>query len=276
MEEWEAWRTLLAVARAGTLADAAAGLGIDATTAGRRIRRLEARVGRRLLERRGGRLAPTPACALLLPRLEDAEAALAEAGAAMGEGAPAARPVRVTAVPVLCDHLLAPAVPRLTRVRRVALELAADERNLSLTRREADLALRLGPPAGSTRGARPVGALPYAVYAPAGLDPEAVPWAALDAAQSHLPEVRFVERAAGRAGIRHRASRLETLRALVAAGEARSLLPVILGDRDPGIRRVGERGVVARPLWLIAHPEDEATPAIAAVARWIAEAAGAL
>lgn len=276
MEDWEAWRTLLAVARTGRLSAAAALLGVDATTAGRRVRRLEADLGRPLLGRAGGLLVPTQACRDLLPGLETAERALREAGAALRRGpeapdGPGWRVVRVTAVAVLCDHLLAPAAPRLVADRpALGLELIAEDRNLSLTRREADLAVRLGPLSAPHAGAREIGRLDYGVYAAAGAAaPERLPWAALDAAQGHLPEVRHAERQAGRPGPRHRASRLETLRRLALAGGVRSVLPDVMAARDSRLQRLGNGPAVSRPVYLIGHPEDAEAPAVRAVAAWI-------
>ena len=54
MENWDGWLTLLSVVETGTLSGAAAQLRIDATTIGRRLNRLETKLGRRLLERRVG------------------------------------------------------------------------------------------------------------------------------------------------------------------------------------------------------------------------------
>lgn len=220
---WESWQTLLAVARTGTLARAADALGIDATTAGRRVKRLEARLGRRLLERSGGVLVPTPACAAILPHLATAERALAEAQAATaGEASAAhARVVRITSVAVLCDHVLAPALPRLLAGRHLRVELIGGNRNLSLVRGEADVALRLGPPTGAGASARVVGTLCYAAYAAASADPDSLPWAGYDTTLAHLPEFRWTEAAAGRAGVAFRVNRTEAARSLVVAGLAR-------------------------------------------------------
>jgi len=271
MDDWETWRTVLATARAGSLNGAAIALAVDATTVARRLRRLESELGRRLFQRRAGGVDPTSACIEFLPRLEEADAALRAAGAGGGDAPDRRRSVRITAVSMLCDHLLAPALPELVADRPLTVELIAEARNLSLTRREADAALRLGPPAGSRAGARRVGSLRYAVYAPRGVDPESLPWAALDTTMSHLPETRFVERIAGPRGVRYRSNRAEGVRALLDAGLARAPLPSFLGDADPRLVRVGPPGVVERPLWLIVNPEDADQPHLRAVARWIAE-----
>lgn len=274
MENWDGWQTLLIVVEAGTLSGAAARLNIDATTIGRRLARLEARLGRRLLVRRGGRLEPTAACRALLPRLEEAAQQIESArGLAAGEGAKALRrPVRITSLAFLCDHLLAPQITVIAAGRQ-PIELLAEEKNLNLARREADLALRLGPLQGSRRGARQIGWVRYAIYGAIDRDAAKLPWAALDAALAPLPEVRYVEAQAQGGGIQFRASKLETLAVMAAAGAARVVLPHLMGDRHTRLQRVGDVSVLKRPLWLISGTDKQPSPQVAAVAQRIEQVA---
>lgn len=48
--DWSDFQTFLAIARAGQLARAGSAMGVDASTMGRRLRRLEARLGVTLFE----------------------------------------------------------------------------------------------------------------------------------------------------------------------------------------------------------------------------------
>jgi DNA-binding transcriptional LysR family regulator len=274
MENWDGWLTLLTVVETGTLSGAAAQLHIDATTIGRRLDRLESKLGRRLLVRRGGRLEPTATCRAFLPRLEEAAQQLESArNVASGEGAKGQRrPVRITSLAFLCDHLLAPQIQILAAGRR-PIELLAEDKNLNLARREADLALRLGPPQGSRRGARQVGWVRYALYAAIDRDPAKLPWAALDAALAPLPEVRYVEALAKGGGIQFRASKLETLAVMAAAGAARVVLPHLMGDRHPRLQRFGDVSVLKRPLWLISGSDKTQPPHLDTVAQRIEQIA---
>jgi DNA-binding transcriptional LysR family regulator len=276
MENWEGWQTLLTVVEAGTLSGAAAQLRVDATTIGRRLARLEAKLGRRLLARRAGRLEPTMACRALLPQLEEAAQRLRLAQEAVSgqSGKTPRRPVRITTLAFLCDHLLAPQIRALSG-GGYAIELHAEDKNLNLARREADLALRLGPPQGSKRAARQIGWLRYAVYAANDLDPAKLPWAALDASLAPLPEVRYVETQARAGGIQFRASRLETLAVMAAAGVARVVLPHLMGDRHPRLQRFGDISVLKRPLWLIGESGAAQPPHVATIARRIEQIARA-
>lgn len=274
MENWEGWQTLLIAVEAGTLSGAAAQLRVDATTVGRRLGRLEAKLGRRLLARRAGRLEPTMACRALLPQLEEAAQRLQAAQEAVsGQGGKTTRrPVRITTLAFLCDHLLAPQIRALSG-GAYAIELHAEDKNLNLARREADLALRLGPPQGSKRAARQIGWLRYAVYAANDLDPAKLPWAALDASLAPLPEVRYVETQAKAGGIQFRASRLETLAVMATAGAARVVLPHLMGDRHPRLQRCGDISVLKRPLWLIGESDGARTPQVATIARRVEQIA---
>ncbi len=270
--DWEAWHILLAVVRTGSLQGGAAALGIDATTAGRRLRRLQTERGFALLRREGGRLVPTGACIALIPHLEAADAAMRAVGHQEPVEASAHwRILRLTAVAFLCDHFLAPALPELLDRWRLKIELMAENRNLNLVRCEADLGLRFGAPP-DRAAATLLGDVAYAVYSPAiaTVDPATLPWAALDTAEAYLPETRWTEREAGAGGIRHRASRFETLHAFVAGGIARCLLPCLMGDRDPHLARQGG-ACLHRPLWLLWHPDDTDTPHIKAARHWIVD-----
>lgn len=270
MIDWDGWRAVLVLARAGTLSGAAGVLGVDATTAARRLRRLETAIGLRLFERQGVRLVPTVACLDLLPRVETAEQALQAAATAFDrEGGKVARLLRITAVPCLVDHLLVPSLADLLAGRRLRVELVADNRNLSMTRREADLAVRLGRP--DVHGmVQRLGSLSYAVHARRGLDPERLPWAALSDEHAHLPETRWTMREAGDRGVELRTNRFEALARMASHGLVRALLPACVARSFPNLEQVGEPDVLAREVWLIGHPEDAEIPHIQAGVGWLA------
>lgn len=85
---------------------------------------------------------------------------------------------RLTAVPVVAHHLLVPALPALLDAHpALEVELVAEPRDLSLTRREADVALHLARPTRELRTvARRVGRLAYGVYSLAGRREPSVPF----------------------------------------------------------------------------------------------------
>jgi DNA-binding transcriptional LysR family regulator len=266
--EWSDLRYVLAIARAGTLAAAARRLGVNQTTAARRLAAAEAALKARLFERRDGVLHPTRAGEAAIARAAQVEQEVAALERGIGgTDATLAGTVRITAVPILANRLLIPATSRLlARHPRLRIELIAEPRNLSLTRREADIALRLARPETGAALARRVGRLDYAVYSPRRRKADA-PWITYEEGLSHLPQARWM------AAQNHATAPLllndaEAIVQAVRAGVGRSLLPCFVGEREPGLKRLS-RVVLARDIWLMVHRDLRAHARIAAVIDWL-------
>jgi DNA-binding transcriptional LysR family regulator len=269
--EWSELRYVLTVARAGTLAAAARRLGVNQTTVARRIALAETALAARLFERRDGVLHPTKSgqAAIACAAQVEQEVAALEGGIGGADSAPAGT-VRLTAVPILANRLLIPAVPRLVaRHPRLRLELIAEPRNLSLTRREADIALRLARPESGVALTRRIGRLAYAVYGPRRRKADALAWITYEEGLSHLPQARWI------AAQTYETAPLllndaEAIVQAVRAGLGKSLLPCFVGEREPGLKRLS-RVVLARDIWLMVHRDLRAQARIAAVIDWVME-----
>ena len=275
MLDWDDLRPILAVARGGTLAAAAKGLRIDATTVGRRIQAAETALGVRLFDRIDGRYTPTAAGELAIRHGEAIEReVLALEGQVAGQDQSLEGSVRMTSVAMLVNHLLAPCLPALLAEHpKLRLELTGSNANLSLTRREADLALRLGRPSDGSDRLRKVGVLDYGVYAARALGEAAgsLPWLSYDEQLSHVPEAVWLRKqlAAGEAPIVC-ANQAEALRHLAVRGLGRAVLPRLLGEGQEDLRCVsGPEPVVRRDIWLVIHPELRKTARVSAVVDWI-------
>lgn len=280
IRNWSDLRSLLAIKRHDRLAAAARWLRVDDTTLSRRLAALQAAAGRRLYRRLpDGRLALTEAGEALAQVAERFER---DIGALEGEDSRdgAAGIVRLTAVPLVINRILVPALDRLfARHAGLRLELIAESRDLSLTRREADLALRLArPKTGGLRvKARRVGALGYGAYDAAGAPPGPRPWVTYEETMAHLPQARWMAAAIRRGDGRAAALRVNDVEAAleaVAAGLGRSMLPSVVAARDPRLRRLPPPDGPASPcreLWLLVHAELSDLPRIRAVAGWIDE-----
>ena len=282
--DWNDLRYVLAVSRTSTLAGGARQLGVDATTVGRRLRAVEAALGARLFERMpDGSLRATAAGEIAAERAEHAEAAVAGlVGLVTGADAEVAGTVRVTTVPVLAGRVLVPAAGALAaRYPQLRLELVAEPRNLSLTRREADLAVRFArpaPEAGKAILTKRLAHLAYGVYASADCpeyEEEALPWIGYEEELANLPQARWIAAAVARGG-RLAAVALNDAEAIiqaVRAGLGRSLLPCVVGDGVAGLRRsVAPKGLPPLPVrevWLLAHPDMRQLARVAVVVGWI-------
>jgi len=102
--------------------------------------------------------------------------------------------VRVTSVPILTNRLLASSARDLIENHPgLIIELIPDSRDFSLTRREADISIRLARPmtGGTNIKARRIATLEYAAFAPTTIHSREIrrlPWITYEDAMSHLPQ----------------------------------------------------------------------------------------
>ncbi len=281
--DWNDLRYLLALHRAGSFAAAAKALGVNETTVARRVRALERVTGAPLVQGAATRSAEiTEAGQAALRHAEAVEAEIDALGDTMGrQRRMLLGTVRVTAVPIVVNRILVPQLPGLMALHpHLTVELIADGRNLMLTRREADLALRLARPqtGGHDVTARKLGRLRYSIYAPAGLPQDriaAIGWIVFGEGHAHLPPARWLADAQRRDdpdGPALRVSDAETATEAVAAGLGKSLLPDAAAARDTRLQRFAASGrpaEIMRDVWLLSHRAQARTQSVRAVADWL-------
>jgi DNA-binding transcriptional LysR family regulator len=274
--DWNDLRYVLTLSRAGTLAAAARRLNVNQTTVARRLDAIQRALGVRLFERVDGAFHPTKAGEAAIAhaaRMEQHTAAL-ERGVRNVDHEVAGS-VRLTAVPVLINRLVVPALPELqARHPGLRLDLVADSRNASLTRREADVALRLArPEAGRSVLTRRLGQLDYAVYGARDGSPSQLPWVTYEEGSAHLPQARWIEMASrGEAMAPLSVNDAEALFQAVSAGLGKSLLPCFVADGAMGLRRLsGAKAVLSREVWLLTHAELRRQARMTAVVDWLGD-----
>jgi DNA-binding transcriptional LysR family regulator len=273
--DWDDLRYVLVLSRTGSLARAARQLHVNETTVARRVARVEKGLGSRLFERVNGMLKTTEIGLVAVQHAERIEVDIGEVrNAATGADAKAAGSVRLTAIPMLLNRVLVPALPALLDANPLLqLQLVAEPRNLSLANREADIALRFARPDKEHRTiARRVGELAYAIYGPAAAPSRALPWITYDNLLA-LPHVKWIEDAIKQepeAGTRLAVNDSDVAVHAIRAGLGRSLLPRSIADREHGLSRLsGQKPVLTRELWLLVHPELRHLARIRAVMGWI-------
>lgn len=273
---WDDLHLFLAAHRSGSLTSAARALGVNQSTASRRLAALEEVLGARLFDRVPGGLRPTPLAAEVLAHAEAAErGVMGFASAVAGVDTRVSGTVRV-AVPDGVDSLLvAPMVGELLeRHPGLVVELVASPVVANLARREADLALRLVRPSGDLL-CRKVATMTNAVWgterhattrladAPwitwdEGLDPGEAGWTA-----RHVPTERVVLRV----------NRSDAKLASARAGVGLVVLPVAVGREFPELRRLDAPPLPATDVWLVAHPALRDVPRVDAVWSFLADLA---
>lgn len=268
-------QVLLAMARTGTLAAAGDRLGVDASTVFRNVQRIERGLGQALFQRSRGGWLPSELGQTLALHAETIEAAL-EAARAEAQLQPQALSgsVRITSTDTVMHALVAPALKGL-RVAHPLLgfELSTGNELASLTRRDADIAVRATkrPPAHLV--GRPLGPIRVALYAPRKGGPrrfedvdEQSTWVGVDDALPEHPSVLWRRRHFPKAQPAWRVNSLLTVLELVALGLGIGVLPMFLAQQHAGLRPLSAALEDAQTeLWLLTHPQARHLRRVAAV-----------
>lgn len=263
---WDDLRFVLALARHRTLSGAAKALGGTHTTVARRLRGIEEALGSRLFDASDAGYTPTAAGQLVIEAAERTEAELLGLEArVLGGDAKLEGKLRVTTMDILFRRFEAVFASFLARFPGVELTVACSDSEASLTRRDADVALRMTNEPAENLVGRKVGRVEFAVYASRKLAKRIGPRAAFSA----FPWLHWDERlgarwldtwlAANAPGARI-AMRVDmsslALREAIAAGIGVHFLACSEGDTDTRLRRIGPvQTPHTRDIWLLTLSE---------------------
>jgi len=286
IENWDDLRYFLAVARLHSLSAAARALSVNHSTVFRRIGALEQRLRARLFDRhpKGYELTAVGEEMLAIAeRVEDDVLALDRR--VLGRDQELSGRIRVTTVEEVAA-LLAPELAEFyARYPGIDLDVRSEQRVVSLSRREADVALRPG-----TRPDEPdvVGRLlcPGAsgVYASrAYAERHGLPASAGRLAGHcfvsfsddlrHISTRRWLEQQCPDAHISFRSNTMLGQLAAVRAGFGLAVLPCYVGDREPALVRafVGDEQLQFG-MWLLVHGDLRQTARVRAFIDFLEQA----
>jgi DNA-binding transcriptional LysR family regulator len=275
--EWSDLRVVLAVARSKSLRASAQSLHVDQSTVSRRVAALEEALGVRLFERLEGAMTATRAGEIVIEAAERIEHQILSVQERVGnQDAATAGIVRITTVTTIANHLLVPALPLLRgQYPALSLEIISDNTNLSITRREADLAVRFARPSKDDGMlCQRIGEIEYSAFHIAGTSVEDLPWLTYEDSHTNIPQARWI------ASKNHGANQIpllvndgEAILYAVRNGLGKSLLPTFMQNRFKELQIVPDCGtVLTREVWLIVHPRIRYLARIQAVMSWIASA----
>ena len=265
-QDWDDLRLFLAVARAGSLSGAARSLGVTHSTVFRRIGAFEARLRVRLFDRLPGGYALTQAGEEMrdsVIRIEEEITALALK--VTGQDQRPTGTIRITTTDLLAVGVL----PRHVAAFRaewpeIEIEVVVADTVLDLTRREADVALRIGNPGQETLIGRRVGRLAFAAYGAADRppgDPAEGDWIGYGSA--HGPLSRNLARWWPDARQIYRTNSIIAAHAGAKAGIGLAALPCVIADCDPRlIRAAALPEDFMLDLWLLIHEDLRQTARI--------------
>jgi len=279
MLDWDDIRFFLAVQRSGSIRAAAGQLGVNHSTVSRRIRQLEQQLGVRLFEKLPTGYVITPAGEEIVRyalQIEQQTDALQRQ--IYGRDSELSGNLRVTLPESLASHLLMPALEQFSaRYTAIVIELVISDEEFSLSKREADVAIRVtdrSPPEHLV-GRR---VLTYAkcIYAArsylANRDTtQDMNWIGWD---DDVPLPQWVKNGEfPKVPVRHQVDHLMVQLAAAKAGLGISVLPCFLGDTEPLLQRVPTATVrPSRDIWLLTHHDLRQTVRVRVFTEFMAQA----
>ena len=285
LPDWEGLRLFLTVAEQGSLSKAAETLGLSQPTLTRQVSALEASLGVVLFERTTRGMALTEvAQALLEPIRVMRDQSHAVARVAQGGGVDLAGVARLSASEMTAIYLLPDMLGALRRESpQIDIVLLATDRVSNLVEREADIAVRNVRPSQAGLVARKVADLRIGIYASDSyLARRGEPVQMADLLEhdliafDHGDILRDGLLAAGLDAGRLRFAMSSNSHAvawkMVCAGLGIGFLPTLVGDAQPGVRRImANAPTPVLPVWMTVHQEVKANPRLRRVYDFLAE-----
>jgi len=274
--------TVLALVRAGTLAQAGERLGVDGSTVFRNLQRIERGLGQALFERTRSGYLPGE-LALGLARHAERQESELEAARSLVQVRPdqVSGQVRITTTDTILHGLVAPSLKAL-RERHPLLDFDLDASNapVNLGRRDADIAVRATREPPEHLVGRQLGPIRVALFAPRksrlrSLDDaveRGVAWIAPDDALPDHPSVLWRRRHFPKIAPAYRVSSILSAAECVALGLGVAVLPLFLAAPRADLRQIGpEIEECVTQLWLLTHPESRHLRRVATVLQYLAQ-----
>jgi DNA-binding transcriptional LysR family regulator len=269
---------VLALARRGTLSSAGEVLAVDSSTVFRALQRIEKGVQQRLFERTRGGYRATELGMQLARHAERIETELESARSlASAPEHAVSGTVRISTTDTLAHGLLLPALKDLAQAHPLlAFEINASHELASLSKRDADIALRAtSRPPDHVIGKR-LGTIRVAIFAPRTrgkrMDPANNAWIAPDEALPQHQGVLWRKRHFPGVVPRYQVNSILSVAEAIGAGLGVGVLPLFLARGRNDLVQVSEPLADAETqLWLLTHPESRHLRRIATVARHLAE-----
>ncbi|QDK33232.1 LysR family transcriptional regulator [Sphingomonas sp. IC081] len=282
--DWSDYQAFLAIARAGQLAAAARVLGVDPTTMGRRLRRLEAALGTRLFEQTRSGQDLTEAGEALLAAVESMAKAAGQISEQADQSDGLSGTLRISTSEGFGCWFLARHLPAFQSAHpRLAIDLVASSGFLSPGRREADVAVMLSRPRTGPLVAHKLADYTLALYGSRDyLERHGTPARPADLLEGHAlvgyipdliyaPELRYLDEI--HTGLRAtlRSPSITAQQSLIASGAGLGVLPCFMAASDARLVPVLPEKRILRSFWFVTHQDIRKLPRVTAFRQWLDE-----
>lgn len=273
---------LLALVRTGNLAEAGKRLGANTSTVFRGVQRIEKQLGQTLFTRSRLGYFPSDLVLQVVAHAEKIEAELETARAvSLGTQDEVSGLVRLTTTDAVLYGVLMPHLAALAAQHpQLQLELLASHEVASLTKRDADIAIRATTHPPEHLVGHNLGRAHFAIYGAASLfkgkrAPKALDeydWIAMDDAMPESPTVKWRKKHFPKVVPRYRVDSLVALGTAVRAGLGIGAMSTYRAKNDLVLRALTpELENCSVDLWVLTHPDSRHLRRIAAVYSYIAK-----
>ncbi|MEM1024188.1 MAG: LysR family transcriptional regulator [Myxococcota bacterium] len=281
LENWDDLRYFLCLVEHGSVSATARALRVDPTTVTRRVAVFEDRLGKRLFDRLRGGVILSPDGELLLKAARPVEDGVHDLERVMSQNETDVRgSVRVAIAELLALCWTQQLGALAERHALLHLQIVAGDAMHDLTRREADVAVRVVQEPSPHLVGRKISMLSVSVYGAPNIAARGIEeapwlgWVGLDEGEGQSQRIRTLLGARGPTSLRVNAYGLYLEHARRGSGLA--VLPRALGDPDPRLKRMPDPDWSHDlPLWVLTHPDLRGAPRIRVVMDAIAQFAQA-
>ncbi len=263
---WDEFRLVKAIADTQSLGGAGEALGLNHSTVFRRLNALEEQLGSRLFERSrigytltAGGEEMVALAARMADEIVDFERKVA------GRDIKPSGELRVTTADTIFAHLLAPLLIGFGKqCPDITVEVIVDNRNLNLSRRDADVALRAAREPPETLVGRRLATIAWGVFAsrklvdslPQDIPMTQAPWIGLAEPIADIAAARWMAKTIPASQVRVRVNAVSSVLAAVEAGLGYAVLPCLVGDRCASMVRIDQPVIEgASSLWILTHSD---------------------
>lgn len=273
--DWDDLRYVLSVARSGSLSGAARELGVTHSTMLRRIDAIETKLQARLFERLRNGYVPTEAGDAVRRIAEQCEPLVAEAERCIvGGDARLTGSLRVTTAFVVAQHLLPQALAGFCAAYpEIDVQMLSTPERVDLSRREADVAVRMSSQVPDYLVGRKLGEVRFRVYAwhaapfltgarkkpkPRSIQSlvENFPWVSVETDVLDRFYNRWLQANVPPSSVVVRSDHFPNTLALLRAGMGVTIMPEFVTRDVDGLVALSEPiDALQTPLWILTHPD---------------------
>jgi molybdate transport repressor ModE-like protein len=274
---WDDLRFALAISRAGSISTAAKVLKVNATTVARRLKAMEKNYNVLLFQKQREGTVLTDAGQKLVEAAESMEALTHDLDAHIeGLDTQLEGIIRVTCTDFFLNHWISDLAEFHQTYPGIELEFITSYEMSNLSKREADIAIRISHSAPPHLIGRAHANARFAVYGSESIinsighdaPYSAFPWISWEPS-AYRGRNELLDAKAKGAQVVMRLENAPLIASAIESGIGISILACILGDKSPNLRRIGSDFEGGYSLWVLTHPDLRASARVSVFTQFI-------